>query len=119
MPVSWNSSLSIRVACVDGPTRNNITTLFPKCLVTVDAVGSGGFQAASKRTALEHITMEDFSINFSEKDLTENVVKNLVYMENYNKDSILEYFKADSVTVTKQIITPSIQATNFHKSFVY
>lgn len=114
-----NASLSIRVACVDGPTRNGISTLFPKCLVTTDAVGSGGFQAASKRTAIEHMSMEDFIISFSENDLTENVAKNLVYMENYNKDSILEYFRADSIKVTNQIITPSIQAASFHKSFIY
>ena len=57
------------------------------------------------------------SYYFTEKDVTEEVGKNLIFMENYNKDSILEYFKADSIKVVNKIITPDKQAVNFHNAF--
>lgn len=114
-----NACLSIRVACVDGPMIGEIQRLYPKFMVTFDAVGGGGFQQASKKFAIENsnISMEDYSYYFDEKDITEEVGRNLVHMESYSKDSILEYFRADSIKTVSKIITPSIQAVNFHNAF--
>lgn len=121
-----NSSLSIRVACVDGPMQaGGNQLLYPKCMVTFDAVGGGGYMQACKRIAMDNKTdilgMEDYSLHFTENDLTESVGNNLIHMENYNKESVLEYFKADSIIKKKEIIKvdmKAIQSVNFHNSFV-
>lgn len=122
-----NASLSIRAACKPGPIQNGVQMLYPKVLVTLDAVGGGGYAEACKRVALENsaeiMSMEDYYSEFSEDVLTEEVGRQIVATENYNRESLLEFFRADSITINSKIITidtanPSKNAVSFHKYFV-
>lgn len=105
---SRNACLSLRAACAEGPTTNGVLKLFPKYLVTFDAVGGGGYQQACKRAAIENqgeiLGMEDYSISVEESEITEDVGKQLVHTESYNHQSLLDYFRAESIVVNKQII---------------
>lgn len=122
-----NANLSIRVACSEGPMKNGVQCLLPRFVVTWDAVGAGGYAEASKRTALDNyaqmISIEDQHMIFDEKDLTEEAGQNLMFMENYNKDSLLEYFRADSIKIDSKIITidrfnPQEKAISFNSLYL-
>lgn len=124
---SRNANLSIRVACAEGPVKDGVQILLPKFVVTFDAVGAPGYAEASKRTAIDNyqqmVSIEDEHYVFNEKDLTDEAGQNLVFMENYNKDSVLEYFRADSIKIKNTIITmdrndPTQKAISFNELFL-
>lgn len=104
---SRNANLSIRVACAEGPYRDGVQYLFPKFVVTFDGVGAGGYAEASKRTAIDNLQVgqECYNYIFDEKDLTDDIGKRLVYTENYHKDSVLDYFKAESIKMQQKIVS--------------
>lgn len=121
-----NASLSIRAACKPGAIQNGEQILYPKILVTLDAVGGGGFGEACKRVALENSdtipAMEDFHCEFDDSVLTDEVGQ-LVYTENYHRDALLEHFRADSIVISKKLITidtedPNKKSVAFFKHYV-
>lgn len=121
-----NVSLSIRAACQPGPQRDGYKVLYPKILVTLDAVGGGGYGEASKISAMNNIDMvqvgECWYQEFDESVLTDDVAR-MVFCEDYNKESLLDHFRAESITMTKELITidtedPNYRATSFFKCFM-